>query len=57
MTFITTYDFTEEQNSQFLRQILQFLTAHKITPTPINYAIGYEHVSGSNNALSTAVDY
>ena len=56
MTFISTYEFTEEQNASFLRQILQFLTTHKITPTPINYAICYEHISGSNSALSTAVD-
>ena len=56
MTFITTYEFTEEQNATFLRLILQFLSAHKIAPTPINYAIGYEHISASNSALSTAVD-
>jgi len=56
MTFITVYEFTEEQNAHFLRQILQFITAYKIPPTPINYAISYEHVSGSNCGLSTAID-
>jgi len=56
MTLITSYEFSDEQNSHFLRQILQFITANKITPTPINYAISYEYVTGSNIGLTAAVD-
>lgn len=56
MSLISSYEYTEEQNSHFLRQILQFITAHKILPTPINYAISYEYVSGSNQKLMVAVD-
>ncbi len=56
MAFLTNYDFTEEQNSHFLRQILQFLTTHKIIPTPINYAISYDYISGSNRKLISTID-
>lgn len=56
MAVISSYDFTEEQHSHFLRQILQFLTKHKIIPTPLNYTVIYEYVSGSNKALSVAID-
>lgn len=56
MSLITDYQFTEEQNGQFLRQILQLITTHKILPTPINYAIFYDYVSGSNKGLIAAVD-
>jgi len=56
MTLITSYTFSDEENSHFLRQILQFITANKIIPTPINYAISYEYVTGSNKGLIAAVD-
>ncbi len=56
MAFLNNYDFTEEQNSHFLRQILQFLTTHKIVPTPINYAISYDYISGSNRKLIATID-
>ncbi len=56
MAFLNNYDFTEEQNSHFLRQILQFLTTHKIIPTPINYAICYDYISGSNRKLIATID-
>lgn len=56
MAFITNYDFTEEQNSHFFRQVLQFITSYKVPPTPINYAIIYEYITGSNKGLITAVD-
>ncbi len=56
MAFLNNYDFTEEQNSHFLRQILQFLTTHKIVPTPINYAISYDYISGSNRKLIATIE-
>jgi diguanylate cyclase len=56
MTFITDYAFTEEQNGHFLRQILLFISKNKISPTPLNYAICYEYISGSNSRLISAVD-
>lgn len=56
MSFIANYEFTDEENSHFLRQILQFISAHKITPTPINYALSYDYVSGSNTKLIVAVN-
>jgi diguanylate cyclase len=56
MSFITNYEFTDEENSHFLRQIIQFISTHKITPTPINYALSYEYVSGSNKKLITAIN-
>jgi len=56
MTFLTTYEFTDEQNSHFLRHALQFLNSHKISPTPINYTVSYDYVSGSNKGLIAAVE-
>ncbi len=56
MSIITNYEFSEDQNSHFLRQILLFLATHKMLPTPVNYALSYEHVSGSNLRLSTAIN-
>jgi len=56
MTFLSTYEFTEEENSHFLRHALQFLNGHKIFPTPINYTVSYDYVSGSNKGLIVAID-
>jgi len=56
MSIITSYDFSEDQNSHFLRQILQFFSVHKMMPTPVNYALIYEHITGSNNKLSSAIN-
>ncbi len=56
MSFIVNYEFSDEENSHFLRQILQFISTHKITPTPINYALSYEYVSGSNKKLIAAIN-
>jgi len=56
MTQFSNYSYTDEQNSHFLRQILQFISVHKIIPTPLNYAVYYEYISGSNKALSAAID-
>jgi len=56
MSIVTNYDFSEDQNTHFLRQILLFLSAQKMLPTPLNYALSYEHVSGSNIKLSNAID-
>jgi len=56
MSITTNYDFSEDQNSHFLRQILQFFSAQKMMPTPVNYALIYEHVSGSNQKLSSAIE-
>ncbi len=56
MSIITTYDFSKDQNSHFLRQILRFLTTQKMLPTPVNYALIYEYVSGCNIKLRVAID-
>jgi len=56
MSIITSYDFSEDQNAHFLRQILLFLATQKMLPTPINYALSYEYISGSNKKLSAAID-
>jgi len=56
MSIITSYDFSEDQNAHFLRQILLFLATQKMLPTPINYALSYEYISGSNKRLSNAID-
>ncbi|MFW5443608.1 MAG: GGDEF domain-containing protein [Methylococcaceae bacterium] len=56
MSLITSYKFSEEQNQHFLRQALKFISSHKMSPTPLNYTIGYEYVSGGNSGLTQAAD-
>lgn len=40
----------------FLRRILQFVATHNISPTPLNYAICFEYIVGTNGKLINAVD-
>ncbi len=47
-------DFT--QASEYLRLVLVFLSKHKIPASPLNYQLGYDYVSGRNEALEKAMD-
>ncbi len=47
-------DFTKA--SENLRLVLPFLSKHKIPASPLNYQIGYEYVSGANQALQDEID-
>jgi diguanylate cyclase len=42
-----------EKASEYLRLALGVLSSHKIPPSPLNYQIGYECISGRNQALQT----
>lgn len=47
------FDFQDplDEASEYLKKAIGFLGKNKIAPTPANYAIGYEYVSGRNAAL------
>lgn len=47
---------TTEQTSEFLRLALALLSKHKIPPSPVNYQLAYEYVSGKNKALIETLD-
>lgn len=56
MPFRTDYEYSAEENIQFMYRIIKVMTQHKISPTPLNYAVFYEYVAGFNANLKIAVD-
>ena len=56
MPFRTDYDYSPEENIQFMHRIVKFMMRHKIIPTPVNYAVFYEYTAGYNDNLKDAVD-
>ena len=42
--------------SEYLRLTLAFLSKHKIPPSPVNYQIAYEYVTGRDGALKTNLE-
>ena len=55
MAQINPYSDDYNQASEYLRLTLSFLAKHKIPASPLNYHIGYELVSGTNQALKKAL--
>jgi diguanylate cyclase len=49
-----TEDFA--QASEFLRLALVLLSKHRIPPSPLNFRMGYDSVSGANAKLQTAIE-
>lgn len=56
MPFRTEYDYSLEENIQFMLRIMKIIKQHNIAPTPINYAVFYEYTAGSNDNLKVEVD-
>ncbi|MEQ1530993.1 MAG: GGDEF domain-containing protein [Methylococcales bacterium] len=56
ISFLPTYDASVEQNKEYLRQCLPLMTKNNIPTNPINYAIWYEYVAGSNEQLNKEID-
>ncbi|WP_404355636.1 diguanylate cyclase [Methylotuvimicrobium sp. KM1] len=56
MPFRTDYDYSTEENIQFMHRIVKLMMRNKITPTPINYAVFYEYTASYNDNLKAAVD-
>ena len=44
------------QANEIMQQVVLFLTPFGLAINPINYAVAYEHVIGSNQALSRAIE-
>ena len=50
------YDKYKEQAAEYMRLAIPLMNKHSIAMTPANYAVWYDYVSGSNEALRDAVD-
>ena len=46
----------DEQAGEFFRLALAFLSKHQIPPTPVNYQLAYDYISGKNKQLTTMLD-
>ena len=55
-SFPPIYTDAAQQASENLRRVLPLINQHKTPVNPVNYAVWYEYVSGSNQALSDAID-
>jgi diguanylate cyclase len=55
-TFLPTYTASPEQNSEYIRQMLPLMMQHKIPVDPMNYAVWYHYVAGTNSDLNKAID-
>ena len=56
ISFIPRYQESPEQAAEYLRQTLPWLAKFKLPMNPVNYAIGYDYISGNNRRLREAID-
>jgi len=56
ITFLPIYDSSIEQNREYLRQCLPLMTQNNVPANPINYAVWYEYVAGTNTNLAREVN-
>lgn len=56
MAILPLYDFSPALNTGYLKKIIPLITHHQIAANPINYAIFYDYVAGSNPALTEVVN-
>jgi diguanylate cyclase len=50
------YTATQEQNAEYLRQILPLMLKHQISVDPLNFMLFYDYIAGRNNALTSELD-
>lgn len=55
-SFLPSYTASPEQNSGYIRQMLPLMLKHSVPVDPINYAVWYHYVAGTNSDLNNAVD-
>jgi len=55
-SFPPTYSEPAQQASENLRQIIPLVNRHKTPVNPVNYAVWYEYVSGTNDQLRHEID-
>ncbi len=55
-TFLPAYNASFEQNSEYIRQMLPLMMKHHVPVDPINYAVWYHYVAGTNPDLNKAID-
>jgi diguanylate cyclase len=55
-SFLPTYNVSPEQKSAYIRQMLPLMLKHNIPVDPINYAVWYHYVAGTNADLNKTID-
>lgn len=55
-SFIPSYDFSTALNATYLKAIVPLMVRHNVAANPLNYAIWYDYVAGSNAKLTEAVN-
>jgi diguanylate cyclase len=55
-SILPTYNVSTEQNSAYIRQMLPLMLKHKVPVDPMNYAIWYHYVAGTNSDLNKDID-
>jgi diguanylate cyclase len=50
------YDQRYEQACEYLRMALAVLSEHKLSPSPLNYRIGYDYVAGNDESLKAMLE-
>ena len=55
-SFLPAYDFSPELNTEILRKILPLMVQNNVPINPINYAIWYDYVLGSNPQLNEVIN-
>jgi len=55
-SFLPIYNASSEQNSEYIRQMLPLMMQHNVPVDPLNYAVWYHYVAGTNADLNKAID-
>jgi diguanylate cyclase len=55
-SFLPVYNASPEQNSEYIRQMLPLMMQYHVPVDPLNYAVWYHYVAGTDADLNKAVD-
>ena len=55
-SILPTYNASPEQNSEYIRQMLPLMMQHNVPVNPMNYAVWYHYVAGTDGDLNKAID-
>lgn len=53
---ISKYTESLSESRELLKQAIAFIGAHHLSPTPVNYTVCYEYLTGMHAALKKAID-
>ena len=55
-SFLPTYTASPEQNSEYIRRMLPLMMQYNVPVDPMNYAVWYHYVAGTNGDLNKVID-